>query len=260
MDGFSRSNIRAAVESAVAAENSKVLSQVAAGSPDTIGVADQEFDLSDSRLTSGQGLPLALSGQKLIYRREGSNPGGRLLVSFGSVVRGFYPGCVIESPVDSGALLLREANSADKGPVRLTVVKKKLTDFVEPDVDVPIVGPGNLVGTVTGAKPNLTFNYASIAAVAPSGVPGAAAAQITGYKVVRILIDMGGTATGDLTLVPWYSLGSGRWFVQYDQAFVLPDPGVADRRYRVATFQVAGDGYLQFVPSVAVDMIVQGIA
>ncbi len=212
------------------------------------------FNLSELTLAgSANATPryVGFSGSKLVYRREGSHPGGRLLLRAGGDLRQLYPGCVVTGPFTGREEVFLDTNSAPAGQVSLEMVggEPGRFNFEEPQVDVQQSIPSVLLGSVNGVAPDLVKTYVPVApATLPTGTQDALPAGafcITGTSMLRVEIVLTG-GVKEFTLVPYFSEGDGVWYDNSSQAYLVPDSAPSAQANRVLLMPVTGNGYLYF--------------
>lgn len=145
---------------------------------------DIPIDLAAVNTAGNAGVPVSsFNGQKVIYRKEGSTPGGRLnFISAGRVTR-LYPGCYFDAPVTGGTLQIA-TNSVASGTALFTIIKSKGYDFFEPPYGLspPILLPGAGPGSV-GPAGVATQAYNSAAGNIPTAATdGLSLAGVTGVR------------------------------------------------------------------------------
>jgi hypothetical protein len=228
------------------------------------------FDLSDLASSAAKKVPI--SGHQLLYRREGSAPGGRLNVQSGGEFKEFYPGSRIRAPF-SEFIVSRSESSSPVGPVRLLIIQHPAVDFEEP----PTL-PSNLI---RGAKLMGDVDAGTFTAVpedtVPSGNAPTGSFLMQGWQKLRIYLDGGASNTmTSVELVPWFQRnvsGTLTWFAQTDQRLSIPDTDTTAARRRVFTLDLSqyavpspntGRMFLEvrnLLPSAATDlgMAVEGV-
>lgn len=241
-----------AIEAKMLSENSIIRQQgdsppvdLSQGSP----FLDFPYDLATINTAGVAGVPAdEFGGVKVIYRREGSAPGGRLnFVSAGRVTR-LYPGCWFKAPVNGGVLQIAE-NSATVGTALFTIIKNEGYDFREPPYDVQPASPTSLLGSVDAAG---TFTFVTVAEnTDPSGSAAPTGSfNVTGFKRIRLLINTLSAAANatSFDLIPWSNPTPtvDNWFEQGTQRVSVPDTDATGGLLRVVTFDVAGRGLMYF--------------
>lgn len=209
------------------------------------GFTDHLIDLSATGINT-TGYTVDSAGYGIIYRREGSNPQGRLNLDIGGVVYDFYPGAAIKGYFTK-ATAIRSARSSTVGPARLVVLGRSDAEFIEPSVELPgePVSPVDLLGnSVTPTWVTVPEN------TQPAGATPAGSFITTGWKTIRLLLDINdGTAGTSLDIVPWVrEPNSGLWFEQGTQRVSIPDSDTTAYRYRVVTFDTFGAARMYFQP------------
>lgn len=192
---------------------------------------------------------IGFSGNKLVYRREGSHPGGRLLLRAGGDLRQLYPGCVVTGPFTGREELFLDINSAPAGMVTLEMVggEPGRFNFEEPQVELQQSIPSILLGTVRGEAPDLVKSYVTITpATLPVGTQAAlptGAFCITGVSTLRWEFVLTG-GVKEFTVVPYFSEGDGVWYDNNSQAYLIPDAASSAYANRVFLMPVNGNGFL----------------
>lgn len=196
-------------------------------------------DLATLAAAGGRQLPFAHKGVRLIYRKMGSNPGGRIdFVSAGRITQ-LYPGCRVEAPFDGGTLVLG-TGSSEVGTALFTVVKLEGYDFREPEVaDVTQSQNIYLLGSLSAGG---VITYVSVLEdTDPVGVAPAGAFQTNGFTGLVLLID-GLSNAGNATtfdLVPWFDPNrDGDWHEQGTERISVPDSDSSGFRYRVVALSI----------------------
>lgn len=197
-----------------------------------------------------QQLPFNKKGVRLIYRKMGSNPGGRLdFISAGRITQ-LYPGCRVEAPFDGGIMKLGQGSS-QVGDALFTIVKLEGYDFREPYSEggagsVPQSSNIFLLGSNAGG----TITYVTVAEnTDPSGAQPTGAFMANGFSGLVLLID-GQSAAANATsfdLIPWFDPNrDGDWHEQGTQRISVPDSDSSGFRYRVVAYAIQpvnGDVY-----------------
>lgn len=176
---------------------------------------DFPFDLGVINTAGTAGIPANFSGAKVLYRREGSTPGGRLTFQSGGRVFRIYPGCSFDAPVTGGVLTLA-TNSVTAGTALFTVIKLKGYDFMEPPFGVapPTLGSSITGGVPVGPSGAGTQAYNSAAGNIPiADTDGVSLAGVTGARA--FVESNGGSVIQAGTLRWWQWDGSAttgsRW-------------------------------------------------
>lgn len=230
---------------------------------------DFPIDLATLNTAGVAGLPFNLSGVRLIYRREGSAPGGRIdYVSGGRLTR-MYPGCVVDAPLGAGNLYIA-SGSCIVGTALFTVVQLPGYDYREPI--------GNNV--IVSVPPNLNLNASKtiVKDTDPTGATPVGSFDPTGFEYVRAIIDTqtGGVGAVSFDLVPWVrddlapsymGASANTWFEQGNERISVPDTITSSGgRYRAVTFSVVGKGIMAFAVNnlqlparTGLDVIFEGI-
>lgn len=197
------------------------------------------IDLATSGLDTA-GYRIAAKGQKLIYRREGSAPSGRLHVDVGGRLLDLYPGASIKVPFE-GLTVFRSERSGAVGNAKLIVCSRGDVDFIEPQTDVAgeDLTPVDLLGAV-GAG---TF-VAVAEDTQPSGAAPTGSFVHTGWKKLRVTIDGQAANTLTETDIIWWTRepNSGVWFEQGESLQHISDSQATGYRYRTFTINVTGNG------------------
>jgi hypothetical protein len=172
---------------------------------------DFPFDLATINTAGNAGVPANFSGYKVLYRREGSTPGGRLTFQSGGRVFRIYPGCYFTAPVSGGVLTLA-TNSVAAGTALFTIIKNPGYDFMEPPFGAapPTLNPGAGGGTSTGPSGSLSQAYNSAAGNIPVlATDGLSLAGVTGVRA-QIASSNGNITAANLF---WWQFdtGSGIW-------------------------------------------------
>lgn len=196
------------------------------------------IDLSATAIeTAGQ--RVATKGERIIYRREGSNPNGRLIIDVGGRLEDFYPGMVLTFPFD-GFTVIRAPRSAAVGYAKLIVCTELDVNAHEP-LTLPgeDLAPVNLLGNAGAGTFVLVVEDTQ-----PSGAAPAGSFVASGWSKVRVTID--GQASNTLEsvdLVPWFrEPNSGIWFEQGGAMISLPDSQATAYRYRTFVMSTIGTG------------------
>lgn len=209
---------------------------------------DVPVNLATLAAAGAAGLPFTQKGVKLIYRRMGSNPGGRIdFVSAGRITQ-LYPGCRLEAPFDGGTFVIGQGSSA-VGEALFTVVKLEGYDFNEPQGDVNNPTSENTYVLGSSSDAGVITYVGVVEDTDPSGAAPTGAFTINGFTGLIILID-GLSAAGNATsfdLVPWYDPNrDGDWHEQGTERISVPDSDTSGQRYRVVAIKIQnciGDMY-----------------
>lgn len=149
----------------------------------------------------------------LIYRREGSSPGGRLHVDLGGgQFADLYPGARVMATVD-GLTISRSSAGVTSGTARLVVLRSPNANFDEPEGSDPHVqGVATLVGPsgATTQAHNSTNNAPVVAAT--DGI------SIVGVEGIRFDVSAATAATAGTARVWWSDLSN--WYLGLEAGHV----------------------------------------
>lgn len=197
---------------------------------DGLPFMQRSIDLSEAGVDTA-GKNLRVPGFALLYRREGSAPGGKLKLSLGGDFVDFCPGMFIRATFDQ-VTVIRAARGAQAGFAQLVV-------FTDPDAtleELYDVIPGEPFEPVDLLGSSVAGTFVAVTEdTQPSGAAPAGSWLATGWRRFRVLID-GTTAAAAATsfdLIPWVrDPNSGIWFEQGVQRIGVPDSGATGYRYR----------------------------
>jgi hypothetical protein len=261
----------AAAEGQAKEQESRLVYPVNAGAPWT------EVVIALSGVVS-TGKRVNLSGCEVYYRREGSVPGGRLLIDIGGTVRAFYPGMRIRAQFD-GFIVTLDPRSATVGNACLVVSHRPGLSLEEPPYEEIPGSPFEPV-FLLGSE-NLGAKSVSYVAVnmdeEPTGTAWAGAFHTQGFSRLRVLIDNTGVA-GTLTsfrVIPWIqwpgvlrddATQGEKMFEDGSAVIDIPDSLSTDEKRRVFLIDITPGDYvmaLEFAgnggDSETVNVAVQGI-
>lgn len=201
------------------------------------GLSRANPNLSDLSLTEWRPLN-GIKGERLLYRRAGSSPGGALELRLdGREVGVITPGTQIHFPFTKLEARLTPW-SARAGACSLITFLDPFHTISEVDsldsvpVPVSLVGSKNALGIIT------------FQAVAENGQPSGAQTgsfSIAGYKQLRIWLDgQAANTMTSVTLIPWFTLDSddGVWAEDGQSILNVPDSQGSAYRYRVFTMNL----------------------
>jgi hypothetical protein len=214
------------------------------------------FGLIEIDLAATMPLRFNQSGYELHYKKDGSNPGGRLDVDINGKIVALAPGQFIRGWFTGFNVGLAE-RSARSGKAKLVLVERADARFHESDYAPPggnVMDPVNLLGDLAAGTA-----VAMTAGTEPAGAAPAGSFLMTGYSRIRVLLsNMAGLP---LTLTPYFKFddqSDDTWWPQDDQAITIPaNPYAATVAMTVVDLE--GSGLMFLVPSQDCDMIVQGV-
>lgn len=212
----------------------------------------------------GDGHIIGKSGHGLVYRRQGSNPQGRLTIEIGGDVTELYPGMQLMGRFDAFRVR-RASSSGTSGQARLVILERPDVTYQEPQdaVGLPF-DPVDLLGVSS------TNTYIDVAEdTQPSGASPVGSFTFTGFSKLRVLVNTlsdGDNAT-TFDLIPWFQpANNANWFEQGLARISIPDTDVTKYQYRVFTIDVSGSGKMYFeirnlleAARITLGFIVQGI-
>lgn len=205
------------------------------------------------------------SGCKVMYLADGSTAGGRLELDFGGLaVVPLAPGQWIRTRFRN-AVVRRSSLSAVKGLAKLLVMKDSSADFSEDNASKvsQLLTPVDLLGD------SKTPTFIAVAEdTQPSGAAPVGSFNMTGFKLLRLLID--GQAANTLTtadIIPWArDPDTGLWAEGGGELVAVPDSASSGYRYRSFLMSVRGFGLMypeirNLLPALQTQLglIVQGI-
>ncbi len=198
------------------------------------------LDLSSASLASTAGVQVDRTGFGLLYRRQGSSPGGRLLLNIGGRIEDVRPGDYFQGYFDSFQVF-RNTGSANVGEAQLLIFTQPDAFYWEAPVAVGQQTPVYLLGS--------SSSFVTVAEnTQPSGAAPTGSFDPTGYRNLRLEID--GQAANTLTtvdLIPWVrDPNSALWFEQGTERISIPDSDSTAYRYRVVNVPVIGNGLMFF--------------
>lgn len=209
------------------------------------GINILEVPLTDAALTSGGYELKGAGGSSLVILKHGSNPGGRIDVTFGrSKAVPMAPGQRVKGGFKSAVLKLGK-NSARAGKLTLAVLPDWQVDFSE-DQLVSAIGPLDLLGATD--KDGAPLNFVPVTEdTDPSGANPVGSFDGSGWELLRVMVD-GNSAAGNFTtadVVFWQTptYDGTVWFeCGFDGRYSLPDTDTSAGRYRSFTVGWAGRG------------------
>jgi hypothetical protein len=199
------------------------------------------LDLSLADSGNGFIKRLDTPGYRLLYKREGSTPGGRLdIPELG--VRDFYPGEYIEGYFE-GFGVFRSARSTLLGTAVLVVHTSPDVQRNEPN----IILPGETFPAVDLLGTTRTQTYVTVLVdTIPALVGQAGSFDVTGIKLIRVHVDGndGALILQSIQIRPWFfDTTLARWGEVGTEAIALPDvsPALdANRRFRSFVVPLTG--------------------
>lgn len=163
-----------------------------------------------SNALDGVGVPVAVEGYGIYYRRRGSAPSGRLTISLGGdvhnfapgdTIRGRFTGFIVTRPSGSGQFALLNA-SLRLALANLVVLKTPSAEYVEPaDLPSPHFDPIPLLGLASadGSVTAITVAKAFVPSVGSDGF------EATGFRKFLVQVYASGGANNNgltLSIVP----------------------------------------------------------
>jgi len=214
-----------------------------------VGLPFEQITVDLSATATSSGFVVDRPGVALNYRRENSNPAGRLTIDMGGTLIDFYPGQRLEMPFNRFGVALASRSPA-KGVAQLVLEKKEGYRWQEPHL---LYSPGedfqpfDLLGTLVGS----TFASVPIN-TQPAGVVTTLAFQVTGLEKVALYLDMNPDAAGgnfgSVDFEPWFlDDKTQRWWSQPSETFTVPDAN-STSRFRVYLLDVNGTGFVYLNP------------
>ncbi len=205
--------------------------------------SEYKINLADTGVgTTGKAIDSR--GYGLLYRKEGSNPQGRLTIKVAGQITDLAPGMMFKGAFRD-LVVLRATRSAQVGYANIIVFQTPMAFLNEPSEQVgELLQPVALLGDASAG----TF-VAVAENTQPSGVNPTGSFDVTGWSKIRLFID--GQAANTLTstdLIPWlqpYPTG-GIWYEQGEARFTVPDSISSAYRYRMIELGVGGRGLLYF--------------
>jgi hypothetical protein len=236
---------------------------------------DLVFDLSQMQDAAGsfadpKPIPLGFSGQKLIVRRQGSDPGARLLLRGGGDLRQLYPGCEVVGPLTGHELLYPDDGCPLRGSVRITIVAIDRADFVEPQgplqpaTAVTLLGTDTMGSDVNGNPVKIVAGVLQGWSQAPLTMGAVGYWQPRGFTKVRVTLAITPQPDAtDVTITPWWSQDGLTWYKQTSAKQFIPAANDAGSEGMVTVMDIAcpnGYMYLQtdYAPEIA--LTVEGLS
>lgn len=162
------------------------------------------LDLSDSDLNSASGRSIAVPGEFIYYKRQGSNPVGRLQISAAGTLYTLGPGAILKVPF-STLTFKTEVGALDSSiGVQAGASMAFLIAGNSPEVEY-YESPAAIGGLQYNAVPlynSGTYNYS----VVPGQANGMPFANVTGWNRVGTIITPNG-AIGTVTFLQYLAIG-----------------------------------------------------